>query len=297
MPAQTESLEQWRAAGEYFTFDSHRIFFRQSATASRRPLLLIHGYPTASWDWARIWDCLAADFRLIAPDMLGFGFSAKPRGHRYSIREQCDLLVALCRHLQLTQVELLAHDYGVTVAQELLARHDEGGPLRLRSVTLLNGGLFPETHHARLVQKLLAGPVGPLIARAMGRRQFGRSFAAVFGPDTQPSAAELDAFWQLVEEQNGRMALPRLQRYIAERRANRSRWVGALQNTAVPLQLINGNADPVSGAHMVQRYRELVPSPNVTDLPGIGHYPQFEAPEAVLVAFQAFQSGLVADAA
>jgi pimeloyl-ACP methyl ester carboxylesterase len=64
--------------------------------------------------------------------------------------------------------------------------------------------------------------------------------------------------------------------------------VGALQQARVPLRFINGPEDPVSGRHMAERYRELVPNPDVVLLEGIGHYPQLEAPEAVLAAFLAF---------
>jgi pimeloyl-ACP methyl ester carboxylesterase len=76
-------------------------------------------------------------------------------------------------------------------------------------------------------------------------------------------------------------------RYIDERRAHRSRWVGALVQAEVPLTLIDGAADPISGAHMGARWRELVPRADVTLLDGIGHYPQVEAPAAVLAAYAA----------
>ena len=74
-------------------------------------------------------------------------------------------------------------------------------------------------------------------------------------------------------------------RYILDRREHRERWLAAMQRTAVPLRVINGPEDPVSGAHMVARYRELIPNPDTVSLPGIGHYPQVEAPQAVLDAF------------
>jgi pimeloyl-ACP methyl ester carboxylesterase len=50
--------------------------------------------------------------------------------------------------------------------------------------------------------------------------------------------------------------------------------------------------DPVSGAHLVKRYRELVASPNVTELPDVGHYPQTEQPDAVLSAYFEFRRNL-----
>jgi pimeloyl-ACP methyl ester carboxylesterase len=79
---------------------------------------------------------------------------------------------------------------------------------------------------------------------------------------------------------------------MEERRQQRERWVGALVKAAVPLKLINGEADPISGGHMVTRYRELVPHPDVTVLPGIGHYPQCEAPAQVLAAYRQFRAAL-----
>jgi pimeloyl-ACP methyl ester carboxylesterase len=52
----------------------------------------------------------------------------------------------------------------------------------------------------------------------------------------------------------------------------------------MPVRFINGLADPISGGHMVARYRELVTNHDVVELPGIGHYPQLEAPDAVAAA-------------
>lgn len=79
---------------------------------------------------------------------------------------------------------------------------------------------------------------------------------------------------------------------MAERVENRQRWVGALQNTSVPLRLINGSADSISGEHMVKRYEELVPNPDIVRITDAGHYPQLEAPEDVLLAINEFHQGL-----
>lgn len=291
------SPEAWRAAGADFDYRGQGIYYRDSGASAKPALLLIHGFPSASWDWHDLWAPLAERFRLIAPDMIGFGFSAKPRGWGYSIHDQADLHAALCERLGVSEVHVLAHDYGVSVAQELLARHEAallpppqagGGVLKLRSIVFLNGGLFPETHRPRPIQKLLLSPLGPLVSRLFNERGFRKSFSAVFGPDTQPSEAELAAFWQLVANNDGGGIMHELIRYILDRRQHRERWLSAMQRTALPMRLINGPVDPVSGAHMVARYRELIADPDVVSLPGIGHYPQVEAPQAVLDAFLQF---------
>jgi pimeloyl-ACP methyl ester carboxylesterase len=281
------SLDDWRARGRRYVHRGHPIFHVEEGAGP--PLLLIHGFPTASWDWSKIWSGLTARFRVIAPDLIGFGFSARPRDYEYSLADQADLCTGLLAERGIAETHVLAHDYGDTVAQELLARSNQAdGPLRLRSVCFLNGGLFPETHRPRLVQKLLISPFGPLVARAMTRSSFERSFRAVFGPRTQPTGDEMDAFWRLVSDDGGLRVMPRLIRYMTERRTHRERWVGALQRSHVPLRVVDGALDPVSGAHMAARYRELVPDPDVVLLPDVGHYPQTEAPEAVLAAFLAF---------
>lgn len=294
----TTSLDAWHAAAQSFEHAGRRFAWWEGGAGPA--LLLVHGFPTASWDWARVWPALARRFRLVALDMLGFGFSAKPRRHVYSIFEQADAQEALLAHLGVSRAHVLAHDYGVTVAQELLARHEErrtrgGQGLALASICFLNGGLFPETHRAMAIQKLLASPLGPLLSLLTTERRFAQGFPAVFGPRTKPSAAELADFWRLLSHDGGQRLGHRLIRYMEERRTNRERWVTPLTTTRVPLRLVNGPEDPVSGAHLAARYRELVPDADVVSLPGIGHYPQVEDPEGVLRAFFAFHDARVRD--
>tara|TARA_R110000868_G_scaffold1161_3_gene8951 strand:- start:677 stop:1567 length:891 start_codon:yes stop_codon:yes gene_type:complete len=286
------TLAAWRAQGLSFSFQGHAMRYWVAGDEHAEPLLLIHGFPTASWDWHYLWAPLAARYRVIACDMLGFGDSAKPHGHAYSLLEQADLQQALLAHLHTKgPVHVLAHDYGDSVAQELLARHQERR-FKLASCVFLNGGLFPETHRPVLVQKLLLSPIGPLIGRLFSRKKLAASFAKVFGPQTQPSSGELDGFWSLVAENNGPGVMHRLIRYMPERRVQRERWVAAMQKGEVPLRVIDGAADPISGAHMVARYRELIADADTVLLAGIGHYPQVEAAEQVLQHYLAFRQAL-----
>lgn len=282
------SPAEWRAEGATFEYRGHRIFYREAGSGP--DLICIHGFPTASWDWHRVWPWLSARFRVIAPDLIGFGFSDKPRDYDYSIFDQADLVTALCGSLEIGRVHILAHDYGDSVAQELLGRATERrvGALDVRSVCFLNGGLFPEATRPRPIQKLLLTPIAPLLLRLYNRRLFRRSFRPLFGPRTQPSDEELDRFWELISYNRGVRIGHRLARYQRERRRYRERWTGALRTATVPLRLIVGLTDPVSGAAMAERYRQVVPNPDVLVLEDIGHYPQIEDPVAVVRELLAF---------
>ena len=113
--ARVLDLVAWRALGVTRSLLGHRIFQIDSDPGDSRVLpvlVLVHGFPTASWDFAKLWPALTRDFRVIAADMLGFGFSAKPSDHRYSIFEQADLFEALVTERGIERYHVLAHDYG-----------------------------------------------------------------------------------------------------------------------------------------------------------------------------------------
>jgi pimeloyl-ACP methyl ester carboxylesterase len=289
----SQQLDDWIKAGTRMRLSGHRIFVRTAVAAGRPPLLLIHGYPTASYDWVRVWPTLSRRFSLYALDMLGFGLSDKPRNSTYPIALQADLCMALLEAQGVTTTHVLAHDYGDTVAQELLAREREGR-IGIASMVFLNGGLFPETHRPRLIQRLLAMPaLGPLLASTMSYRKFEATMLSISGRQP-PSREELQDLWTLIEADGGRQALARLINYMEQRRSNRPRWVGALVESNVPRRLICGAVDPVSGAHLAARYRELVPDPDVVVLEGVGHYPQLEDHERVCDEYLTFRDRLEA---
>ena len=278
----------WLNAGQFFKFQQYEIFYIQTEE-DKTPILLIHGFPTASWDWYRLWPDLTENYRLIAADMLGFGFSDKPRPYAYTMQEQADLQEQLLLKLSIPKVHILAHDYGDTVAQELLARQLAGTlSFEIQSVIFLNGGLFPGVHKPRPIQKLLMSPLGKYMTPFLGKPNLAKTFRRIFGPHTQPKEEEIDHFWSLIAHKDGKVVIPLLIRYMQERVRYRDRWVGALQKTLIPMILIDGAYDPISGGHLAKHYQKVVPKARVVELEKVGHYPQVEAPQAVLEHCLAF---------
>jgi pimeloyl-ACP methyl ester carboxylesterase len=289
--AETASLENWQQAGKWFSYEGHAIFSRMAGHG--QPLILIHGFPTASWDWNRIWPMLVERYNVLAIDMLGFGFSDKPSKHTYSIEDQADLLQGWIEGLGLTSAHLLVHDYGCSVAQELLARDQEDTlQFQIASVCFLNGALFPEVHNPLLIQKILRSPFGGLISRVLTRSTFERNFRRLFGSRNPPESQDMEDFWHLLTYNNGRGILHHLIQFMEERRCHRNRWVGALQNARQPMRLISGTADPVSGAGMARRYRELIGNADIVSLRDTGHYPHFESPWEVFNAYRDFRKSV-----
>lgn len=292
-------LEDWRAAGRYFDYLGFDIFYRvDGPPPGEAPVLLaIHGYPFNSWDWSLIWPTLTERFTVIAPDMIGLGFSAKPTAYQYSVPDHADMHEALLEHLNVERCHVLAHDLGDSVGQELLARtefgqHSYGSP-QYQSITWLNGGLFNEAYTPRTMQKLMSATplgdlMGPLQGSRLSRRMVEPTINEMFGPNTKPSRHLMDRFHEILEYNDGKRVLHKVGRFLADRYTHRNRWVRAMRETAVPMRLIDGPVDPNSGAHMARRYAEVVPDADVVMLADdIGHWPQLEAPREVLRHFLA----------
>ena len=84
------TFETWCATPRFMQGPHGQIAFWTGGEG--RPLLLIHGFPTASWDWSRLWQPLINSGRqLIALDMLGFGLSDKPANHTYNMMDQAEV--------------------------------------------------------------------------------------------------------------------------------------------------------------------------------------------------------------
>lgn len=285
-------LDQYRQNATFTKIKGQQIAYWQGGKGE--VLLLIHGFPSAAWDWHALWPHLTKRYHVIALDMLGFGLSDKPHPHRYSIIEQRDIVAELLAYLSVDQYHILAHDYGDSVAQALLASSLENSPGQgqsaIQSVAFLNGGLFSESHRPLLTQKLLKGPFGPLLSRLLGQNSLRRSFGKIFGRQTPPKEQDIQALWQLLQHNRGTRVLPAILSYIDERAFHRDTWVAAMEKTTVPLCFINGIQDPISGQHMLSQFQTLLP--NALSVPlNCGHYPQLELPQEVLRHYFAFRHG------
>ncbi|MEW1912787.1 alpha/beta hydrolase [Kitasatospora sp. NPDC085895] len=291
-PTETElpPLAEWTAGGHRLAVrgprGAHTLFVRQDGPPGGRPVTLLHGFPTSSHDWAAVAPRLAADgCRVTTLDLLGFGGSDKPRRHAYSLLEQADLVQAVWQELGVGATALVAHDYGVSVAQELLARDAP----RITRTAWLNGGLWADLHRPVPIQRLLHGPLGPLLARATTERRFAASMRQVLARPVSDTA--LHEMWLGIARADGRLLAPRLLRYIDERRRHAARWSAALEGYGGPMLFVWGPADPISGAHVLARVRERIPHAEVVELAGpppTGHYPQLESPTEVATALLPF---------
>lgn len=285
-----DELRAWQRGGAHEDTRGRRLFVVDLAAdgappaAAAPPILFLHGFPTASFDYARLTPHLA-DRRRILLDFLGFGGSDKPRDHRYSLFEQAALAEAIVARRGLAEVDLVAHDMGASVALILLQR----ARLPVRRLVLLNGSLLLEHYRPLLIQRLLLHRLsGPLISRLGVIRAsiFARSFSRLF--PSPPPADELAAFWSLIAAEGGHRIYHRLIQYLGERRRHEHAWMAALVASRAPLLLLWGQRDPVARPAIAEAIARARPDARYVQLPALGHYPQWEDPGAIAAELRAF---------
>ena len=289
MAQLTARTAAWRQAGTFTEIGGHKIFVRERAGATDRPpLLLLHGYPSSSYDWRHAFDELERH-RLIVFDFLGYGLSDKPRDHVYSLQTQADIVEAVAERFASEPVTLVSHDMGSSVATEILAREIDGKlSFNLRSALLFNASLVRERASLLWGQKLLLSRLGPIAAHLTTEFAFRRQFAGIFSKAHPLDAEEAADQWSLLAHGDGHRLLDRLIYYNHERVTPplADRWHNALRDWPGRLELAWAERDPICTEGVLQAVLKLRPQTTVTRLPGLGHYPQIEDPQAVYAVIQ-----------
>ena len=150
----------WAALGRHRELCGERIFTIDAPSLGPErhvPLLVLHGFPTSSFDYAAVLDRLRQGRRVLLFDMLGYGLSAKPDRH-YTMALQADVGAAFLADLGLDRIALLSHDMGDTVGGELLARRAEGAwPVEVTQRVVTNGSIYIGQAHLTDGQQMLLG--------------------------------------------------------------------------------------------------------------------------------------------
>jgi len=280
MPAEVAAVQDaWERRGRYVTLaEGHRLFVVQEGSGP--DLVLVHGFPSTSHDFAAALPRLAARFRVTLFDQLGFGFSDKPVGASYSLLEQGRRAGQLARALGIARAAVVGHDMGLTVAVEMLCR-DEAGSLGfgIDALVLTNGSHLVELAQITALQKELMTDEGAsAFAASYDPERFAVGLRFVWADAGRTPEADIRAIAYWVARGGGLGVIGKIARYNLERTQYAERWRPILGRVAVPIAVVWGDRDPIAVLEIGRRLAEMSHGP-LTVLDGVGHYPQMEDPE------------------
>jgi len=275
------TCSEWQNMGTYHSVLDHNIFVIDTSGNFKTTIVILHGYPTSSYDFYKVLKPLSEKYRIVLHDHLGFGFSDKPSYEKYSLKTQASTAYKLWHTLKLKEVIIVAHDYGTSVATELLARHNEGKlKINIKGLILCNGSIHIELAKLRPIQKMLKSRIfGKFTALFASQKTFNRNMRSIFYNPSKLTDDDLENMWYLIRQNNGKSVLPKISRYINERYKYWDRWIGALKKTDLVIGLVWATKDPVAVKAIVLQLESEIKNARLFWLKKTGHYPMLENPE------------------
>jgi pimeloyl-ACP methyl ester carboxylesterase len=288
--------DEWQGRGAYFSWRpegggaaSVEVFHVEFGDPEGPVLLLVHGWPTSSFDWSAVAGKLSARFRVCALDFPGHGFSDKPQGWGYSLVRDEELIeFYLAEVIGADAGVIVAHDRGDSVALLHAARCAQGrSAMRLQHLVLSNGNIFlplsnltPAQRHIldeRSWPQIAAVLTAPGLAAGLG--------ASTFTPPRTPEDPEVEALSAIFGHDDGIKVLHETIQYLDERAKDEQAWLAGLSQASFPVTMVWGLNDTVApprvASYVWNEYLMGKPGSNrLYFIPDANHYLQVDRPDA-----------------
>ena len=248
-------------------------------TGAGSPVVLVHGSPISSYAFREQIASLSSRFRIIAPDLLGFGLSEGPE-EGASFQQQADMLCALLDHLSPGPFRLVVHDWGGPIGMGCAARRPE----QIQQLVLINTTVLADFKPPRYWRPFTTRGVGELLLVRMN--VFSRGLPTLM---RSARAREVrQAYARPLEEVGLRRSVLSLERLEGYRDLMSQVEAALPRLSQVPTLIIWGQPDVYFRSSELQRLKKVFPGATVRKIPGGGHFPQEDAPEAVTAALLDF---------
>lgn len=258
--------------------DGRRVRVRVDGDPHNPPVLLLHGIGRSLEDWDPQYERLSGDYRVIAVDVPGFGFSDRPDGPINLSTFAKGALGAVDALGESRPLHVIGNSLGGAITLQMLASRPE----RVASMGLINSAGFGSEVTPLL--RLLAVPViGPLSTRRTTRSAARLLERACFADPALATEARVDRAMAIAAKPHHGEVMLATATQLATARGIRAGWRRQLAAFAAlhprPTLVMWGEADRVLPSHHIEEARRVFPHAEMHLLPGVGHMPQIESPE------------------
>jgi pimeloyl-ACP methyl ester carboxylesterase len=254
--------------------DGVRVHYQEAGDVTAPPLILIHGFATSNLVWSKVFlDFAAGGFRVIAPDLLGYGYSDKPRDLDYTIARQAEMVVDFMKELSVEHAVLVGSSYGAAVAATVALDH----PAMVEKLILV-GAVNNNRPTRYMLMRLFGSPIigdilSPLLvgSRLLLRKRMKRVYDK---HSWVLDERRVDARHLPLRTRNAHRAIIRtVRRWDAERVSRDAHLL------TQPTLLLWGDTDREVPLQDGERLHEAIPGSRLIVFRDCGHLPHEEYPE------------------
>jgi pimeloyl-ACP methyl ester carboxylesterase len=256
-----EPAEEWREAGKYFVWNSTlpentgrsaRVFYACIGDTGNPTILMLHGFPTSSYDFRAFIGDLQPDYRICTLDFPGYGVSDKPSdGYRYSLDDDAQLVwYFVTTVVPLKEFILFSHDRADSVSLDFLQLYQAAAnpPFHIAHQFLTNANLYLPLANLTDFQKAMLDPrTGAAAVQAISPERLAAGLGATqYSPPLAPGDPEVRSLAFNFAWQNGIQVIPATIQYLNERIKFEDAFLDALARSTIPATMIWGVHDTVS---------------------------------------------------
>lgn len=278
------TAEEWKSKGFFVPVFKKNIFVIDTEGEHKECIVILHGYLTSSYDYHKILPQLSQHYRVVLIDFIGFGFSDREENNYFTIIDQTDYLTQVLHFLEVKNITLLTHDYSNLIAKEIIARQNASITFfDIKKIIFCNGSI-PVNHfnYLDIHTYYKDEDSKKMISMLTSFGVYKKIMQEYFFNKEKITDDELHVMWTLLTNKNGRDIINFIYHYVRERKIFWNRWILALENSTIPIQLIWGKEDVISDDSIPNLENENIVNHTITWIEKTGHYPMLETPEALV---------------
>jgi pimeloyl-ACP methyl ester carboxylesterase len=263
--------------------DGVRVHYQESGQSDAPAMILLHGFAASNLVWSKVLLEIAENgFRVIAPDLLGYGYSEKPRQFDYTIVRQAEMVVSLMKRLGIERAVVVGSSYGGAIASTLALDHPE-----LVEKLILIGAVTNNKPTRYLLMRLFGSPIigdilSPLVvgSRSLLRLRMKRVYDR---HSWELDERRVDARHLPLRTRGAHRAIIRtVRRWDAERISREAHLI------TQPTLVLWGDTDREVPLRDGERLQEEIPNSRLIVFRACGHLPHEEYPQAVIKVISDF---------
>lgn len=256
--------------------NGHEVTYR--VAGSGPVLLLLHGITNSSETWEPVIGALAPHFRVVAPDLLGHGRSARPRGD-YSLGAHASGVRDLLSVLDITRATVVGHSLGGGIAMQFAYQFPERCE---RLILVSSGGLGKEVHLLLRAAALPGADLGLPLLTSKGARGLGKTVELALRAahiSTPGDVGILARGFASLQDGDSRQAFLHTVRSVIDTSGQRVSATDRLHLAAVlPTLIVWGEKDSIIPPRHGIAAHEAMPGSRIEIFPTAGHMPHHAEP-------------------
>ncbi len=274
---RSERVNRCNITHRRMTIGTHSLFFREAGPIEAPVLLLPHGYPCSSYQYRRLMPALADQWRTVAFDWPGFGYSdtPDPAEFGYDFDAYAEVLNNVAEALRLERYALWLHDYGSQIG----LRHAIAHPERIAALIIQNGDIYEDVLGPKYETiKAWWADKSPEKHRPLEEAVSEDGFREEFVGEVSEEVASLvppdlwKLHWPLMDTPTRKMVAVRLMEKLEENLDWFPRYQGYLREHRPPTLVVWGPQDGYMPESSAQAYRRDLPDAELHILSEAGHW-------------------------